>query len=1221
MFYNGEKMCEIKGEYMVSVLQENQETVTKSHFSALYEWMLQEQDDENAFKIMELYEKYLNNEFVLCFSGHFSAGKSSIINELLNRDILPKSPIPTSANIVKITSGDGVAKVYFKEDDPVQYKEPYNIDRIKDYCMDRDTIRQIEINTSDQILPPNRAIFDTPGIDAADEADRLMTESAMHLIDQLYYVMDYNHVQSEVNLYFLQEMQKQSVPIYIVINQVDKHQEAEISFYDYDKRVKQTFDQWGIKPNKIYYTSILDTDHPQNQLVYLKEDIFEQLTKLQDIQPNLIHSVESVLRAHQSFLKNKYEESFVSEHTTLDEKEIEHVENLEQQLTSIQKENMAFEQAFNEEIQSTLKNAYLMPRNVRDLAESFLYAQEKDFKIGFFQSKKKTAEEEKRRLNTFEDALTETMENTIQWKLREKIISLLQTYGIGKESLLEKVTNFQVSLNADDLYAYLKSGAKVNGNYVLQYTNEISAGIKSKYRSELSKLWDIIEKRAQEIFNNKETELKEELKPYKEQLQHLKENEVIQEELEDKLLALNKHWELPTLSETGLHLLDQAISQKQQLRDEELPEVVNESSQSEEAATISETSTDQHVEYNVSEIIAAIDGVVDEAASMKGFQTVIKELKQKKDRLENRELTIALFGTFSAGKSSFSNALFGEKVLPVSPNPTTAVINRISPVTNEFSHGTVNISIKSDTELISDLEMITKHLTKQSMNLEEWINWIKKDRIHEHTALSKTYQAYLEAVINGYESQKNELGEKITIGLDAFASYVTDETIACFIKEVDLYYDCALTRKGITLVDTPGADSVNARHTNVAFDYIKEADAILYVTYYNHAITKGDRDFLIQLGRVKESFEMDKMFFIVNASDLAESQDDLKLVVDYVSDQLLQFGIRNPRIFPVSSKQSLEEKLANNTLNQEMQHFEESFYRFIDDDLIKLTAESSVWDMNRILTMLESFIHSQELNEADRKSKINELMKQRKQAVSAIDQTNMSVFEERFIHRIDRQLHFVLERLYIEFHDMFTEFFNPSTINTTGKQAQNQLAINRNQFVDYVGYELLQEVRAVSLRIEAYMRDLLKEAYALNQEEAKKFNDSFVFPSQPEITFSTPAYEQAFENIEMDKFQKALKLYKNMKSFFEQNERENMKEAFYEILKPETKDYLNECNEKMKSDYKLAWQAHVDNMKYTAKKEITLIAEEHISVLESTVDIEQLQKAQKHIKETINSIA
>src|SRR5699024_11507872 len=104
------------------------------------------------------------------------------------------------------------------------------------------------------------------------------------------------------------------------------------------------------------------------------------------------------------------------------------------------------------------------------------------------------------------------------------------------------------------------------------------------------------------------------------------------------------------LSETGLHLLDQAISQKQQLRDEEFPEVVNESSQSEEAATISETSTDQHVEYNVSEIIAAIDGVVDEAASMKGFQTVIKKLKQKKEKLDNREKTIAHYRTDNTRK-------------------------------------------------------------------------------------------------------------------------------------------------------------------------------------------------------------------------------------------------------------------------------------------------------------------------------------------------------------------------------------------------------------------------------------------------------------------------------------------------------------------------------------------------------------------------------------------
>src|SRR5699024_10638627 len=142
------------------------------------------------------------------------------------------------------------------------------------------------------------------------------------------------------------------------------------------------------------------------------------------------------------------------------------------------------------------------------------------------------------------------------------------------------------------------------------------------------------------------------------------------------------------------------------------------------------------------------------------------------------------------------------------------------------------------------------------------------------------------------------------------------------------YYDCALTRQGITLVDTPGADSVNARHTNVAFDFIKHADAILYVTYYNHAFSRADRDFLIQLGRVKESFELDKMFFMINAADLAADDEELRMVVEYVKEQLVTYGIRFPSVFPISSKQSLQDKLDKNPLNSKMETFETTFFSF-----------------------------------------------------------------------------------------------------------------------------------------------------------------------------------------------------------------------------------------------------------------------------------------------------
>src|SRR5690625_5825877 len=92
----------------------------------------------------------------------------------------------------------------------------------------------------------------------------------------------------------------------------------------------------------------------------------------------------------------------------------------------------------------------------------------------------------------------------------------------------------------------------------------------------------------------------------------------------------------------------------------------------------------------------------------------------------------------------------------------------------------------------------------------------------------------------------------------------------------------------------------------------------------------------MQLGRVKESFELDKMFFIINAADLAESKADLQLVKSYVEEQLLQLGIRFPRVFALSSKQSLMDKVSGAPLNEEMDNFETALYQFIIDEIHSL---------------------------------------------------------------------------------------------------------------------------------------------------------------------------------------------------------------------------------------------------------------------------------------------
>lgn len=1195
--------------------------MTESHFASLFDTMKKNGDQNNAEKIVDLFEKQEEKQFNISFAGHFSAGKSSMINYLLGKDVLPKSPIPTSANIVKITSGEGVARVFFTEATPVEYDEPYDIDMIKDYAMDKDAIKRIEISTSDKVLPENCSLLDTPGIDAADDADRLMTESALHLVDVLYYVMDYNHVQSEVNLYFLQEVQNKQIPFYIIINQVDKHNEKELPFEQFDFNVKQTFDQWNIYPEKVYYSSVINEEAPHNQIKEIKTELFTLLTKIPMESRRLNIAINEVIQEHKKFLEEEYEDA-------LSELDLPHeagfdsnkLKELNNKISEIDNLIIHFRKEFEDEVNQTLKNAYLMPAKLRDQAGHYLESQQKDFKIGFFNAKKKTEEERQQRLENFLQPLQKTIETTIQWKLRDKFIQMLRKYQINDETLMQEAQQIGLTYTSENLHAFIKAGATINGNYILNYTNDVSNDIKNKFRQQANNLLAEIEKVTTDKWDKEKAKYEEEKQEY-EALQHVTDKKLkLEEQLQEKLSRIDEQLKNP--SDMNIDDLYGVIKERKVVIKEKAP-VVKKRDESKEK----HNESIQHVEEkqpvsNVSadSIIEIIEKITNEIEHVDGFSNIITDLEDKKERLYNRELTIALFGAFSAGKSSFSNALFGEQILPVSPNPTTAVISRISPITKENEHGTVIITLKDEKTLVDDLRSITKDLQPESQSFNELIGWIKDNQLYEHPELTKTYQSYLLAVLNGYNERKNKLGKTIQITLEEFPAFVTDESKACYIEAVDLYYDCDLTRKGITLVDTPGADSVNARHTNVAFDYIKQADAIIYVTYYNHAITSADRDFLIQLGRVKEAFELDKMFFIVNASDLAQDESELKLVLDYVEEQLLQFGIRHPKIFPVSSKLSLEERIKQIDVNNEMKEFEKDFYTFIEEDLAALTIQAAMWDINRTKLTLENFITSANLDQNVREQRIEQLKEQKQKFKNVIANTNIDISNKRIMERIERQLHFVLERLYIRFHDMFTEHFNPTTITKSGRQAITELEHNRNQFIDYVGYELLQEVRAVSLRIEAYMKELLKNTYEQIQEEIASIDKTFIIPSLTDTNIETPEYKQAFMDIDMNIFTNTIKMFKNTRSFFEQNEREKMKESFYDLLQPLAKDYLEQQKQIMENAYQAQWDNEVKMLKQRIELELDSIIDQNIKVLTDVVDVKELENKYKNIKILINSV-
>lgn len=368
----------------------------------------------------------------------------------------------------------------------------------------------------------------------------------------------------------------------------------------------------------------------------------------------------------------------------------------------------------------------------------------------------------------------------------------------------------------------------------------------------------------------------------------------------------------------------------------------------------------------------------------------------------------------------------------------------------------------------------------------------------------------------------------------SFQEFVANEEKSCLVEQIDVHYDCEITRKGITLVDTPGADSINARHTGVAFEYIKNSDAILFVTYYNHAFSKADREFLIQLGRVKDSFELDKMFFIVNAVDLANNDKEKEEVLAYVQDELVRFGIRNPSLYPVSSLQAIEEKLGHRPSSQSgLTLFEKNFYSFITNELTQVSINAAMIEWKRALEQLRRFIDSAKEKRELKQAKIKLLNAELVEVENKIMNQNPKYLLTRFAQEMEELVYYLKQRVFFRFHDFFTGSFNPSLLKDDGRNLKKMLEHALDDFLTNFGFDFSQELRATTLRMEIFIGKLMKESHHQITKELLKRNEQLSF-SQPQLEqIESLDFNNVLTGLERNMFKKTLAYFKNPKSFFE----------------------------------------------------------------------------------------
>ncbi|MCF6137257.1 dynamin family protein [Pseudalkalibacillus berkeleyi] len=1166
---------------------------------------------EYVHKIHQLALKAKSNELTIAFCGHFSAGKSSMINQIIGDDLLPSSPIPTSANIVALKEGNPQVLVTDQNGNKVSYAGEINIEQVKKASKDGEKIRTIEIYKHHPFLEDETVLMDTPGIDSTDDAHRISTESMLHLADVIIYVMDYNHVQSELNFNFTKEMQDAGKEVYLVINQIDKHNEAELPLTEFKDKTLDVFSQWGVQPKQAYFTSLKETNHTENDLSDLKNE-------LKRIKQNKDTIINHTLDRMTNQLKNEYLENKYPD-TSASAKDIDKTEKvisqLQSELDDLNGNSTIVEKQFHSELKKIIENARVMPYEVRELGRSVLESMQEGFKTGLFFSKKKTEAERQSRITEYVNAINEKLKTELEWHLKEELKKQFLKLQIHEPSIEEDILTMSHELVQEDVYRLQQRGATFNESYVLQYNRDVEDDLKKRYRRTAVQLFErmkegYIEKHI--MPKKKKTEMK--LKDWK--AKHKLEQSIVDQlnqrtDEESGLKQILKS--MDRIEQTKDWLMDIEESSSLTAVEEKWLNTEAERKDHSERDIIPQEENDSIYKGNVDESALQLDQAIETLSEWPSLKDLTKRMKERSNKIKTKQFTVALFGAFSAGKSSFANAWLKDHVLPVSPNPTTATINKIMPVTDEHKHGTVKIQMKSADIMLEEINHSLQRFSEKAPTLEFAIDLIKKI----DTKDPDPHIHFLRAVEKGYPVMKEYLGSEQLIDHDQFASFVAQEDRACFTESVELYYDCELTQQGITLVDTPGADSINARHTSVAFEYIKNADAIVFVTYYNHAFSKADRDFLIQLGRVKDTFSMDKMYFVINAADLAKDQQERDDVVDYVSSQLNEYGIRHPRMYALSSKQALiERRDHHDQQTSNFQKFLDSFQTTTLNERDQTLQQQADQLLQTGQKRLSEWIFNAKADKEEQVREKERLSDEQNEILSYIQSSSTGPYFKAIKQETEELLHYVGQRLMLTLNDEFKIAFNPSVLSNKhiGKE---QLERCLDEFLDAMAFQLAQELRATTLRIE---KNLNKQRYHFYEKITAHVNEKsqYELMELETISVETPNVEVHWSEKTHKKFLPLLKAFKNPKQFFEGKGRDQLREDLSKMFEPELQDMINAFSHEYTNFYESQLQHELEHLQDEMTKEIQFYYQGLLEAIGSKEQLEQLEQAKAKLDAIIH---
>ncbi|HCY6407586.1 TPA: dynamin family protein [Staphylococcus aureus] len=1045
--------------------------INKEQLDLLYKLKKEVEKSRNEallHTINQVIKKVYLQQYTCSFVGHFSAGKSTLINLLIEQDILPSSPVPTTSNTAIVSVSDNhdiIANL------PNQtYAKLSNYDEVREMNRQNVDVESVEINFQSAKFENGFTLQDTPGVDSNVASHQSITEQYMYTSNMIFYTVDYNHVQSELNFKFMKHINDVGIPVVFIINQIDKHQDDELSFATFKSRVEKSIADWDIKLEHTFYVSKFD--HSENELGALSTYLVSLDQHRETIEDYTSRTVEYITEAQLDYIQSEIQE--VLEDLGIEEAEFEQAFLNSQQHQAISEEAqllnnpdelMAF---LKNKRKNILENAYIMPHNMREMLRSYLESMSQDFNVGgLFNKKKKKLQIQQQRLLTATDALQEHVNQQIRQPMREDMSFV--TRFINKKEASDKVLNQHYDVKPEMIEGLYQPQTSISNTYVLTFSDEVVKAIK-KY----------VEQQSTPIF--------------KEIIENVQADELPTEESDD----LKEYQRYTELNELRQSLTTKNYRHYYIHLDESLDKLVDRQETTYQVATdnAKDNRDNQQLNQNTATTNMSIDiqKALDIISDVPLFKRTKQDIHETLTRIDNKLIKIGVFGTFSAGKSSLINALLGEHILVSSPNPTTAA-------TTEISYGDESyITLKSQSQLLDEINAVVEYQDISFSTIEDFIN-SDLEKLKSH--LNKNQLAFVHAVEKHYNLYVSMLenGEKHAINQQELKKWSAEDEYATFVKTVHiaLMHDWL---KGKIIVDSLGLHSNNQRHTNETEQILTSSDLILYVSYFNHSFTDNDKAFIEHMKDMNQLNENQAFKMVINAADLAESQDDLEAVETYVSDALRQVHLQSD-IFAVSSRNALQAE------DKGIDQLKQSIQQFVDVESKSILEQQMIHQLQQMDHSYVEMITEFETNKADISLTVYK-DKQRLQH-QLIDATLQHTDNE-----VEEQVYHLNARLKLQLLDDIKSVFNSQM--TQNSDFNEEKKVSTKVYLDQIHQRLFLEQSLITERIKKYFKNQLTEQIA---PIVQQLADLHVIVN-PQFNFESANIEQPLLHIDFNDMLNAL---------------------------------------------------------------------------------------------------